>query len=137
MLFDKPPHYAIPGTEGFADYFEIDRTTGKVTQTAPLNRLEHQTFRLLVQANEDQGNRRFETADLLITVDPSNQYDPTLRSSLGAFSGYVHENSPRNTFVKDQLGIEPLRIIASDPDQVGCELLYTIREKCQNIQHIC
>ena len=56
---------------------------------------------------------------MTITVAPANTYPPTLRSSLGVFSGYVYENSLRNTFVKDQLGTEPLRIIATDPDQVG------------------
>ena len=93
--------------------------SGEITQKAALDRLVYRTFRLLVQANEDSSSNRFETAELTITVAPANTYPPTLRSSLGVFSGYVYENSLRNTFVKDQLGTEPLRIIATDPDQVG------------------
>ena len=110
--------YLPVGTDDYMDYFEIDRTTGKVSQIAPLNRLLHREFRLLVQANEDQGKQRFETADLVISVESANDFEPELSSSLGVFIGYVTENSPQNTFVKDQQLIDPLRIIASDPDQV-------------------
>ena len=55
---------------------------------------------------------------MIITITPINEFEPTVTGSIADFIGYIYENSPRNTLVKDALGVTAMRIIARDPDQV-------------------
>ena len=62
---------------------------------------------------------RFTIASLTIEVLSVNEFDPIIRSSIGQFVGYVEENSPIGTIIKDQLGSRAIKVIPTDPDQVS------------------
>jgi len=55
-------------------------------------------------------------------VTPTNEYPPIIESSIHDFTGYLYENSLKNSLVTNALGNTPMRIIAKDPDQVNAFL---------------
>ena len=73
----------------------------------------------ILQAEEVSQNKRSEIAELKIEVQATNQFAPEIGSSIHSFEGYVPENVRRNTYVTDELGAVPLRLLVSDRDQVG------------------
>ena len=72
-----------------------------------------------LQAQEVSQNIRYATADLIIKVTPTNEAAPVITSSLRDFTGYIYENSQKNTLVTNLLGATALRLIVQDPDQVS------------------
>lgn len=73
----------------------------------------------VVQAEEQTGSGRYTTAQLIINVMATNEFPPVVRSSINDFTGYIYENSPRNTLVRNALGSTALRLLVEDPDQVS------------------
>ena len=75
------------------------------------------------QAEEVSQNRRYTTARVKVQVTSVNEFAPVISSSVGDFTGYIYENSPRNTFVSHDVDAEALQLIVHDPDWVSHDLL--------------
>ncbi|KAI0235644.1 Cadherin-99C [Lamellibrachia satsuma] len=103
--------------EGTAQFFDIDSTTGTVKQKQKIARKDHRTIELIIKAQENSFNQRFQMATLTVTVLPTNEYKPTVKSSYNSFTGYIYENSRLGTQVKNQAGSSALMLQVTDQDQ--------------------
>jgi len=64
-------------------------------------------------------------ATLTVTVLPTNEHAPTVKSSFGSFIAYIYENSRLGTQVKNRAGSSALVLKVTDQDQV-CQFLLHI-----------
>ena len=79
------------------DLFKIDSDTGKITTTAPLNREVTPVYRLEVVATDRGISSRQVKAELVVTVQDVNDFDPVFDSS--QYTATVALGAPPGTFV--------------------------------------
>ncbi|XP_074647691.1 cadherin-99C-like [Tubulanus polymorphus] len=102
----------------WSSYFTIDKTTGVITQTAPIDRISFDEIKLYIKAEEISVNQRYNMATLTINVVKANNFPPTITSSLGAgaFTGWVRENSPVGYITSNQAFTQQFQLIVTDKD---------------------
>ncbi|XP_002037260.2 cadherin-99C [Drosophila sechellia] len=102
----------MPGN--YADYFQIDESTGVLKQTKAVDTSTAKKYDIIVKAEEiSPGPQRFTTAKLEIFVKPVDANPPVISSSQA--EGYVDENSPIGTRVLDAHG-NPISFMTTDAD---------------------
>ncbi|KAH8294616.1 hypothetical protein KR018_000432 [Drosophila ironensis] len=102
----------MPGN--YADYFQIDESTGVLKQTKAIDTSTAKKYDIIVKAEEvAPGPRRFTTAKLAIAVKPVDANPPVIAAS--AIEGYVEENSAVGTRVLDSSG-NPISFSTTDAD---------------------
>lgn len=79
------------------DLFKIDSDTGEITTTAPLNREVTPLYKLEVLATDGGTSSRQGQAELVVTVEDVNDYDPVFGSS--QYTATVARGAPPGTFV--------------------------------------
>lgn len=79
------------------DLFKIDSDTGKITTTAPLNREVTPVYRLEVVATDRGTSSRQGKAELVVTVQDVNDFDPVFDSR--QYTATVAPGAPPGTFV--------------------------------------
>ena len=89
-----------------------------MTQQREIDRLTYNKVVLQIKAEENSNANRFQVASLTIEVQSVNEYPPEITSNINEFTGYILENSPPGTLVKDILGQQALRLVINDRDQV-------------------
>ncbi|KAL5018733.1 hypothetical protein ScPMuIL_004455 [Solemya velum] len=115
--------------DGYISYFEISEAaspnfqnpyyTVELKQIRPIQRTTIQEVDLIIRAQEERGQRKYERCRVKVTIVPSNTNPPNIISQLG-FIGYIDENSPSNTLVTNvnrvplQLDISDLDVLATD-----------------------
>ena len=119
-----PVLYSFSGGEpsSYSSYFSIDPKTGVVSQVravGPDSPVEK--FELRVRAEEVSSARRSARTKLVINVLAEDINPPELRAT--AIEGFVDENAPVGTKVKDANGND-IRLLVSDKDRVSKTRLF-------------
>ncbi|XP_014256144.1 cadherin-99C isoform X2 [Cimex lectularius] len=112
---NKPIVYSfLSGTpSNYADFFEIDSSTGIVQQIKPVDTNTAKRFVIIVKATEFSNSKRFATAKLFINVKPVDSSPPIITAT--AKEGFVDENSPVGTRILD-VNKMPIKLTVSDAD---------------------
>ncbi|XP_022708177.1 cadherin-99C-like isoform X2 [Varroa jacobsoni] len=123
---DHPIQYSfVDGTPSdFRSIFEINITTGIVSQIAPASRAVTTHYSITVKAEEQSEYRRFALASLTVEVLVADLHPPVL--SANVFEGYVDETSPVGTRVMSSpRGGDPIMFQVTDEDYSEKEQYYS------------
>ncbi|XP_046579034.1 cadherin-99C-like [Haliotis rubra] len=101
-----------------------DMYTAAINQIQSISRLSTQTLTLVLRAEEQSDRRRYERAQIVLSINSANLFAPSVTSSTGTLTGYIFENSAVGTLVTDlsnsqllQLQVTDSDVLASDPRQ--------------------
>eukprot|EP00794_Sanderia_malayensis_P006323 gene6323-7047_t len=91
--------YTIQSGDDAVPKFAIDRNTGNITLIGALSFGVRNSYRLKVKAEDSASSPRFGTADVVITVQDTNDFSPVFRPT--TYSKDIAEGSAIGTVVVD------------------------------------